>query len=230
MTLNNKTPEISAEFLTQYEKGVLDERLRISRMLHDEIASPLSILQMMLSQVKRGIDISPEILTNLKALVQQISFDSRNLSHDLGSKNINLLSAKQLQNEVNNLVNYLKFSAPDIRCTSDLNLINSSFITQSSICLLRCTQELINNTIKYSEATDVKLSMGLNKQSNIVYLTYSDNGKFKLDHLNVSQGKGLKTKGIGLDSMRFRVNQLNGTMEIKENDPYGFYCNIQISY
>ena len=78
--------------------------------------------------------------------------------------------------------------------------------------IFRIIQECINNTIKHSGATGLKLV--INKKNNDYVLQYQDNGsglKIKKQHL-----------GIGLQSIQERVKIINGTIDIESGNEGGF--------
>jgi len=78
--------------------------------------------------------------------------------------------------------------------------------------LFRIVQELFNNAIKYSEASQVQLT--LETVENMVTLRYKDDGK----GFNIAQGK--QKKGLGLSGIENRAVILEGALDFnsKENE------------
>ena len=91
--------------------------------------------------------------------------------------------------------------AVDIPIDAVLELVE----TETLITIMRITEELVTNTLKYSEATKVEIAMSL-KNKHVVY-SYKDNGK------GFDVKKGIK-KGFGLPGIHQRVERLGGTMNI----------------
>ena len=71
--------------------------------------------------------------------------------------------------------------------------------------LFRVAQEALNNVVKHSRATEALVV--LKTHENMVYLTIEDNG------VGIQPGP-VRANTLGLTSMRERVEQLGGTIEI----------------
>ena len=75
----------------------------------------------------------------------------------------------------------------------------------------------MNNALKYSGATEVKLKVSLN-DDNILHLMIADNGS----GFNVSE----VTKGNGLNNMRNRTKRLDGKLYIDSKEGRGTSINL----
>lgn len=88
--------------------------------------------------------------------------------------------------------------------------------------IYRAVVELINNSIKYSEASVISISILQDK--NTLYVKYSDNGKgFEYDKV---QRDG---KSMGLHNISSRINSLNGKFNLKSQPGEGMSAHIQVS-
>jgi signal transduction histidine kinase len=88
--------------------------------------------------------------------------------------------------------------------------------------IYRAVVELINNSVKYSQA-DV-ISVSLLQEKNTLYVRYADNGKgFESDTI-LRYGKSM-----GLRNIQSRINSLNGTLDLKSRPGEGMSANIQIN-
>jgi signal transduction histidine kinase len=91
---------------------------------------------------------------------------------------------------------------------------------KGDINVYRIIQELVNNAVKYAEATQIVVQ--LTKTPNKVMITVEDDGKgFDLTTLE-------KSSGIGLTNIKYRVNYLNGTIEINSKPGEGTTVNIEL--
>jgi signal transduction histidine kinase len=83
---------------------------------------------------------------------------------------------------------------------------NSRLPQQIELNLFRITQELVSNTIKHADAT--QLNVQLLKRGDVVVLIFEDNGKgFEvLENANF---------GIGLLNVESRVKSINATLDIE---------------
>lgn len=86
------------------------------------------------------------------------------------------------------------------------------------VTVYRICQELVNNTIKHSGATEVSLLLQL--RNNMLQLTYEDNGR----GFNVATTQ----KGIGLNSMGSRVEMVKGSLEFDASAENGTTAYIRI--
>jgi len=79
----------------------------------------------------------------------------------------------------------------------------------TEIVIYRVVQELLNNTLKHANATNVYIQLSRNE--NTISLTVEDDGKgFDVDKI--------QKNGIGLSNIQHRVDYLNGKMDIKSDD------------
>ena len=83
--------------------------------------------------------------------------------------------------------------------------------------LFRIVQEALNNTLKHSEAKQIKIV--LKAMGNMLSLNIADNGK-GIDKLVEKQDH------YGLKNMRDRVKELNGEIDLKNQD--GLSIEIRI--
>jgi two-component system, NarL family, sensor histidine kinase UhpB len=79
-------------------------------------------------------------------------------------------------------------------------------------------KEAINNAAKYSQATQLKIS--LVKTSHHLHLTVADNGK-GFDEATVKAGNGLR-------NMRERAKEINGIISLKSKVAEGTKVELQV--
>ena len=94
-------------------------------------------------------------------------------------------------------------------CYGDLEEMHSKIKTY----IFRIAQEALNNIVKHSDASEVKISLSC--KNDTVTLTIMDNGK-GFDPDKVSDGGG-----NGLHNMRERVNLLHGSFGIDSKINHG---------
>jgi signal transduction histidine kinase len=85
--------------------------------------------------------------------------------------------------------------------------------------LYRVITELINNSIKYSEATDISLKIF--RRNNFLYVKYNDSGK-GFDIENVLK----RSKGMGLYNIQNRIRNIHGTIKFEKLKKIGFVAKI----
>ena len=191
----------AAQNLIQGEEA---ERTRLARDLHDGLGGMLSGVKFQLNSVKGNVILSEK---NANAFTKSISqLDSaiaemRRVAHNMMPE---ALIKFGLDDTLKNYCN-------SVSENSGLEIIYQSFglkerVNQTvEIVLYRIVQELLNNTIKHADATQIHVQ--LSKNNNTISLTVEDNGKgFDVN----SQ----KKEGIGLASIQHRVDYLKGKLDI----------------
>jgi signal transduction histidine kinase len=83
------------------------------------------------------------------------------------------------------------------------------------LTLYRCAYELVNNAMKYAEATHIGIQ--LMQTAREVTLTVSDNGKGMADG-----------NGMGLQNIRERIAPYHGTLRIVTSENEGTEINLTL--
>lgn len=195
------------------------ERKQISREIHDELGTVLTVLKYDLIWISGKVhNSSEEITEKVKAMsdtidriiktVQNICTQLRpGLLDDMGLAAAIEWQAKQ----------YAKTAR--FRCKLDLDEeINLG--QDYSTTLYRVCQELLTNIARHSQATTIQIS--LKKQDNKVYLKVQDNG------IGISEEQVSDAKSLGLIGIRERVSILDGSFEIKGSTGKGTIVKVLI--
>jgi signal transduction histidine kinase len=90
-----------------------------------------------------------------------------------------------------------------------------------STCLFRTLQETLHNIVKYAEAT--RVTVQLQKTGDVLMMAVTDNGK-GFDVRRPSSNP----RGLGLISLRERVNLLNGSLDIQSHPGQGTTVRSQL--
>lgn len=83
--------------------------------------------------------------------------------------------------------------------------------------LYRITQEVLSNALRHGKATVVNIIMNFTEDDFVI--SFKDNGE-GTDKIQES--------GVGLKSIRERVNEMNGLVDIKSSIGNGFFVKITI--
>jgi signal transduction histidine kinase len=131
----------------------------------------------------------------------------------------NSLLRKGLGQALKEMVNYLnsdsatKFS---VNCADDLELSE-----QNSVNMYRIIQEIVHNSIKHAEATELKINLTCEKD--MILLTIHDNGK-GFDYNRESA----ENPGFGLKSLLRRTEFMNGKMYVESSTGKGTNYTFEI--
>jgi signal transduction histidine kinase len=192
------------------------ERARIARELHDDIGQQLTILSIDLDRMRSDPQHAhnPQRLTQSLETMQTISTSVRELSHRLHPSRLQLLGLvaglDNLRRDLSPPHLSIAFTHRDVPAVIDPNI---------ALCLFRVAQEALANAVKHSHAQHV--SVDLTGGSSSMTLTITDDGKgFDVD--------GAPKGGLGLMSMRERVESAGGVLEIHATPGSGTRLTITV--
>ena len=222
MTQENRVQKLENERQQVLLKATIEgqerERERIAKDLHDGIGSLLSGLSLNLKFQKNKEEPSSKqasFLSEACDLLDEGIENVRRVSHNLTPatlENFGLISAMM------ECVQPIHKSGK-LRVTVTTQNEPFGLTKEVSLGLLRVFQELIQNTVKHAEATEVRAVVEFHPD--FLYLTYFDNGKgFNFDEMNSS--------GIGIKNMQSRIQALNGVFEVKKEHTDGFFATIRV--
>ncbi|WP_296383652.1 tetratricopeptide repeat protein [Winogradskyella sp.] len=190
-----------------------EQRLRISRDLHDNIGAQLTFIISSIDNLKYGFDIKDEKLnTKLETISDFTSGTIYELRDTIWAMNKSEITFEDLQSRISNYIEKAHLYDSNIRF--DFNVddsvdVNKKFTSVEGMNIHRVVQEAIHNSLKYANATTIEVEVS-KVVSNLVF-KISDNGK-GFDITNVKRGNGL-------NNMEKRVRSIGGEIVIisKEN-------------
>jgi len=190
-----------------------EERSRISKDLHDDIGQSLSVIKSRINiESRKGEKEFAELEGEVGRIIEQTREISRSLYPSYLEKIGLTRSVARLMEKIQN--------TGTIECSFDITEKIESFPISYRTHLYRIIQECVNNTLKHSGATALKVTIEENKNDNFV-LTYMDNGK--------GINNALNSKGIGFMSMKERARMLKGEMSLGDINGKGFRLMIKFS-
>lgn len=186
--------------------GRLEERKKISELLHDSVSALLSAAKLHLFVVKKKIKKPSEELDKTEKIISETQQIIRDLSHKLIPST---LSKFGLETYVNDLCKKLSNSNLKLTCKiENIDRYNESF----ELKIHNVINELVNNIIKHSKATKGKITIKEANQN--LEIIVKDNGiGFTLDEI--------KSKtGIGISQLIARVEALKGKVNFKKTNEF----------
>ncbi len=188
-----------------------EQRLSISRDLHDNIGAQLTFIISSVDNVKYGFDITnqklDDKLTNISGFAKDTIVELRDT---IWAMNSNEISFEDLETRINNYIEKAKISQENISFSFaiDTDLKNQKLTSVEGMNIYRTIQEAVNNSLKYAKAEIV--SVNIKKQDNKTKISISDNGKgFDIDEIE---------KGNGLNNMKKRILEINGKFDLQSNE------------
>jgi signal transduction histidine kinase len=173
------------------------ERKRIANDLHDSIGCLLSTTSLLFDTVE---PCNKERFEEAKLLLKEAQTELRRIVNNLLPKTLEVLG---LEKAISQLCEQLSVKKGLLISYEFKGFEENKMDKEFEINVYRIVQEVLNNEIKYSNASKVELLLRLNKD--ILYIALSDNGK------------GVPQKAINNLSINSRIVSLGGRMEIESN-------------
>lgn len=190
------------------------ERTRIGQNIHDEIGNIFTSLkyQFLFLKEKYVDKIEKYEFDTIQNTLNEGVKNQTSILEDLLS---NFEKGESLQEALQNKLNYFKVNK-DFHCDIKFLLPDKILTPFQKSQLYRIFSELFTNSAKHGNATSISISIS---QTYPIQVVYKDNGSVKTNEIP-SQGKGL-------DTIRFRIEQMNGEiLELRISN--GFLLVFQI--
>lgn len=199
MRQQNEKSELEIKYRDDLLSGNIrateEERARIARDLHDEVGASLSLLRMQV----RSLPVAE--LAETRMAIDETLDMVRRISHHLQPPALEAFGlVVALQQYCEQLTQHSGISISLDNYDEDIRLDS---LTELSV--FRVIQELVQNTLKHADATEVSIELQYDK--GILNVSYTDNGK------GYDYSKMQKESGLGLKNIEIRMRQCNGKVE-----------------
>ena len=197
-----------------------EERTRsnFSKELHDGLGPLLSSAKISLSALARSEmnANNREIYNNTLYVVEEALRSLREISNNLSP---HVLSDFGLARGIQNFIDRLS-ALHKVKISFTTNLRTERYETDIEVIIYRVVCELINNSLKHSGCSEIRLSLSV--ADDVLELRYSDNG----------QGfdpQSMMDCGMGLSNISSRINSLNGDLDITSSKGRGMRAMIKVN-
>ncbi len=208
--------EILKNTITAQEK----ERKRIAQDLHDEVGAMLSVVKLNVGRIEKKSEeqVAKKLASETKTYLDEVITQVRRISRALLPPSLEKLGLYFALEELTNWVN--KSDQLKIECWKSGEQFR--FDTKKELAVFRIVQELLNNAIKHSEATNIYINSRFSPNNNLM-ISVTDNGKgFELKEKMVT--------GLGLKNLESRTQIMNAKFKMKSTPGKGttaiVYLNI----
>ncbi|MEV8252494.1 sensor histidine kinase [Rhodoglobus sp. NPDC076762] len=209
---------------TERESGVLAERARLAREIHDTVAQGLSSIQMLLHAAERA-DPDAAGLAHVRLARETAAAnlaDTRNFIRELAPA---ALVDQGIGAALRRLAD-TQWQSPDrevrVRVADALDL---PMPVQTA--LLRIAQGAMANVVQHSQATQATIS--IERDRSHVRLTIADNGRgFDPAVVEDASARGF-SDSFGLTATRERVEQLDGTLTVESQAGEGTTVTVDLT-
>ena len=212
---NNRRMEVEAEILKISEL----ERQRFSNDLHDDICQRLAGISMLCrSYSNQDTPVEKNQMLELAQLIGETLQTTRQYAHNSYPVELESLG---MNHSLSNLCD--SFTAQSgIKCQYEWGMPKRvHFDKIQKLNIFRIIQEALHNVLKHSQAKNVKVSVKPEARKTLIQVV--DDG---VGFVNDSKGN---SKGLGLNSMQYRANQIGASFVIKSNKPCGTCVQLSLS-
>ena len=211
----------SAMAQIESQNKLQEQRLSISRDLHDNIGAQLTFIISSLENTKFGI---PNLETAVEKRLDKISDFTRNtiveLRDTIWAMNKADFTMEDLSSRIFNFVEQAQSANQNIlfNFSIDENLKNKKFSSVVGVNLYRTIQESVNNAMKYANAHHIVINA--EKFQEGLKIEIKDDGK-GFDTENVDVGNGLL-------NMKKRMEEIGGYFSINSEIGKGTSVNVEL--
>jgi len=188
-----------------------EQRLRISRDLHDNIGAQLTFIISSIDNLKFGFtDISEKLgqkLTGISQFASQTIYELRDTIWAMNKENITF---EDLQARIANFIEQAKNASEKTEFSFNIEKnVDETHVFSSveGMNIYRIIQEAVNNALKYAAADEVEVN--ISKEKNKHQIEIADNGK--------GFDPNTTEMGNGLNNMKKRAREIGGTLQIKSS-------------
>jgi signal transduction histidine kinase len=187
--------ELRAATALLSESSRADERLRISRELHDLIGHQLTVLTLELETATHKLDPA-EHVARANTVARALLADVRSTVGELRQQ------APDLRATLERIVADLPAPVVHLSIAPDVRADETRTAT-----LIRCLQEVVTNTIRHARASELWIDIRVSDDGGLVFSAY-DNGP----------GTDRVVMGHGLTGIAERVHELGGRAQFSGRD------------
>ncbi len=185
-----------------------EQRLRISRDLHDNIGAQLTFIISSIDNLKFGFtDMGEKLgnkLSNISNFTSQTIYELRDTIWAMNKENITF---EDLQIRIANFIEHAKNASEKIEFSFNIDNdveVDHLFSSVEGMNIYRIIQEAINNALKHAAADEIEVN--ISKEGNQYQIEIIDNGKgFEHNHAEI---------GNGLNNMKKRAGEMGGELNI----------------
>ncbi|WP_082793986.1 tetratricopeptide repeat-containing sensor histidine kinase [Roseivirga seohaensis] len=197
--------------------GEENERKRVAKDLHDGIGVLLTSIKMRLSNFEDNVE-DKNAFQNSLGQIDNACSEVRRISHNMVPASLSKLGLEEAMLDLFDNVT----ASSQIEIQEKLSYEVGDFEESSEVLIYRVIQELVNNTLKYAQASSIQIEMKKIKDEYII--EYQDNG--------VGFDKTKIKNGLGLKSIASRIDILKGklTFDSTEGNGVSFKINIPLQH
>jgi PAS domain S-box-containing protein len=208
--------ELSGRLINAHEQ----ERIRLSRELHDDVAQRLTLLAAQLGVLRHRLEQAPsdiqDHVAKLAAQTVEIGSELHRLSHELHPARLQVVG---LEASVRGFCEELA-AAREIGIDVRIAELPQPLSPDLTLCIYRIVQEALHNVVKHSGAS--RASVTLTNEAGHIVLSVVDDG------VGFSTVAVRKKDTLGLVSMRERARLAGGQLAVTSMPGHGTQVEVRM--
>ncbi len=199
-----------------------EQRLRISRDLHDNIGSQLTFIISSIDNIKYAFDLdNPKLNMKLEGISNFTQDTILELRDTIWAMNSNEITFENLLSRIANFIDKAQYATDhlDYKFEVDANLQHVKLTSIVGMNIYRTVQEAVNNAIKYSGASLIQVKIR-NSEGGIA-IEIQDNGR-GFDSKQIIPGNGIA-------NMEKRISDIDGKFSLESAAGSGTQVSVFLS-
>lgn len=194
------------------------ERKRIAQDLHDEVGAMLSVVKLNVGRIeKKTVDAKPrQLATETKSYLDDVITQVRRISRDLMPPSLEKLGLSFALDELVRWIN----KSDQIKVEFSKRGEPFRLDIKKELAVFRITQELVNNALKHSGASQILIKLRFTEK--YMAVSVADNGKgFDIDKL--------ESNGLGLKNLESRSALMGGSYKLNSFPDKGTFAVLKLN-
>ena len=200
-----------------------EQRITISRDLHDNIGAQLTFIISSINNIKHAFDVNnPKLEHKLQVISTFTKATIVELRDTIWAMNTKEVSVEDLRLRIFNFIEKAKLAVDKITFNFQIDekLSDLLFGSVDGMNIYRVVQEGVHNSIKYANASKIDVTFTKDKKKIIIKISDDGTG---FDSNNV-------TLGHGIFNMKKRVKDMQGQLDFISDEVSGTTILIQLPY
>ncbi|AJR02338.1 tetratricopeptide repeat-containing sensor histidine kinase [Siansivirga zeaxanthinifaciens] len=199
-----------------------EQRLRISRDLHDNIGAQLTFIISSIDNLQYGFKITNEKLTNKLSGISAFTKETINELRDtIWAMNKSEITLEDLQVRISNFLDKAHIASNKINFKFHLNTNLSNnylFTSVQGMSIYRIIQEAINNALKYANASNIEVRF--TSENHHISISIIDDGiGFNMEEVSL---------GNGLNNIKKRAADIGAVVQIESTKDQGTKIHLSL--
>ncbi|MFC3810286.1 sensor histidine kinase [Lacihabitans lacunae] len=218
LALKEAEVKFSEELFLGNLNATENERNRLARDLHDVVGASLSAIKLQMNEIGRDTNNQEkikELISKNKQTIDNTILEVRRISNDLLPPGLEEFGiAYAIEGLCESVVDIT-----DINITLNIKL-KEKLSNQKSLTMYRIVQELLNNSVKHSAATQISIDFIQNDTEFL--FKFEDNG------IGFDFDEAYQKRSLGLKNIQVRAKMIHGETEFQTSDNEGLKVFIKL--